>query len=87
MALLILAALFVPPALAFLGLVPLPVLVLAEIGVLLAAGWWFDHGRSIGARDPFLDGNRPEFPIQFGAEVRPQPTEVIEKPKDRPGAL
>jgi hypothetical protein len=87
MALLILAALLVPPVIAYFGLLPLPVVVLAEIGVLLAAGWWFDRGRAIGARDPFLDGNRPDFPVQSGAEVRPLPTEAIEHPKDRPGAL
>jgi hypothetical protein len=88
MAFLILPALWVVPALAFLlGLIPLPALVVVEIGALLGSAWWLDRGRAIGARAPFLDENRPEFPVPFGAAVRPQPTEAIEQPKDRPGAL
>jgi hypothetical protein len=87
MALLILAALFVAPALAFLGLIPLPLVVVAEIGVLFAAGWWLDRGRALGARDPFLDEHRPDFPMPMTAMDPPRPTEAIELPKDRPGAL
>jgi hypothetical protein len=87
MALLILVALFLAPALAFLGLIPLPLVVVAEIGILFAAGWWFDRGRALGARDPFLDENRPDFAMPITAAVPPRPTEAIEQPKDRPGAL
>jgi hypothetical protein len=87
MALLILVALLIPPALAFLGVIALPVVVVADIGILFAAAWWFDRGRALGARDPFLDANRPDFPVQFTANARQLPTEAFEDPKDRPGAV
>jgi hypothetical protein len=87
MPLVILAALFVAPALAYFGLIPLALVVVAEIGVLLAAAWWFDRGRAIGARDPFLDENRPDFAMPMATMDPPRPTEAIEHPKDRPGAL
>jgi hypothetical protein len=87
MALLIFVALLIPPALAFLRLIPLPLVVVADIAILFAAAWWFDRGRAIDARDPFLDANRPDYPVPFTDQVRQLPTEAIERPKDRPGAI
>ena len=87
MALLILAALVVAPALAFLGVIPLALVVVAEIAILFAAAWWFDRGRALGARDPFLDANRPDFASPVANWDPPRPTEAIEQPKDKPGAL
>ncbi len=87
MALLILAALLVAPALAFLGVIPLPLVVVADIAILFAAAWWFDRGRALGARDPFLDENRPDLASPMANMDPPRPTEAIERPKDRPGAL
>lgn len=87
MALLIVAALLVAPALSYLGLVGWPVVIAAEIGILLVAGWWFDRGRALGARDPVGDANHSDFPIPMTAEVWQVPTEGIEPPKDRPGRV
>lgn len=87
MALLILVALFVAPALAFLGVIPLALVVVAEIAILFAAAWWFDHGRALGARDPFLDENRPDFAAPMATMDPPRPTEAIELPRDKPGAI
>jgi len=87
MALLILAALFVAPALALLGVIPLTHVVVAEIAILFAAAWWFDRGRALGARDPFLDENRPDFATSFANYDPPRPTEAIEQPRDKPGAI
>jgi hypothetical protein len=87
MALLILAALFVAPTLAFFGVIPLLLVVVAEVAILLAAAWWFDRGRALGARDPFLDENRPDLAASFANYDPPRPTEAIELPKDKPGAI
>lgn len=87
MALLILAALLVPPALAFLGVIPAPLVVVAEIAILFAAAWWFDRGRAVDARDPSLDANRPDLASPIATMVPPPSREAIELPKDRPGAI
>ena len=87
MALLIIGALLIPPALAYLGVISLVVMFLAEIGILLVAAWGIDRNRAVGARDPFLDANRPDFPTSFTNEVPPLPTEAIERPEDRPGRI
>jgi hypothetical protein len=87
MALLILVALLVPPALAYLHVIALPVMFVADVAIIFAAAWWFDRGRAIDARDPFLDANRPDFPAQFSADARQMPTEAIEEPRDKPGRL
>ena len=87
MALLILASLFVAPALAYLGVIPAPLVVVVEIAILFAAAWWFDRGRALGARDPFLDANRPDLASPVANWDPPRPTEAIEQPRDKPGAL
>ncbi len=87
MALLILVALLVPPLLAYLGIIGLGVMFIADVVILLVFAWRFDRGRAVGARDPFLDANRPDFSSSFTNEVPPLPTEAIEPPEDRPGAL
>ena len=66
MALLILAALLVPPALAFLGVIPLALVVVAEIAILFAAAWWFDRGRALGARGPVPGRESPRFRAVVG---------------------
>ena len=85
--LLILIALLIPPALAYLGVIGLGVMFLADIAIVLVAAWRFDRGRVVGARDPFLDANRADFSSSFTNPVPPLPTEAIETPKDRPGTL
>ena len=87
MALLIIGALLIPPALAYLGVISLFVMFLAEIGILFVAAWGIDRNRAVGARDPFLDANRPDFSTSFTDSVPPPPTEAIEQPKDRPGRI
>ena len=86
-ALLILVALLVPPLLAWAGVISLIAMFAADIGILVVAAWAFDRGRAVGARDPFLDENRPDTSSAFSAIIPPLPTEAFEDPKDRPGAL
>lgn len=83
---LILAALATPLALGYLGIIGWQLIVVAEIGVLLFAGWRFDRGRSLGARDPFADPNRADFSAPFTASIPPLPKEAIEDPKDWPAS-
>jgi len=87
MALVILVALLVPPALAYLGVIGLGVMFVADVAILLAVAWRFDRGRAVGARDPILDPNRADFSSSFTNPVPPLPTEAFEPPKDRPGRL
>ena len=87
MALLILVVLLVPPLLAYLGVIGLGVMFVADVAILLTAAWLFDRGRKVGARAPYLDENRPDFSSSFTNEFPPLPTEAIETPRDRPGAL
>lgn len=87
MALLIVAALSVVPALAYFGQVGWPVVAAAEIGILLVAGWWFDRERALGARNAVGDPNHSDFPSPTAAEVWQIPTEGIEPPIDRPGRV
>jgi hypothetical protein len=86
MTLLILVALAVPLALGYVGIIGWQLILAAEIGILLFVGWRFDRGRKVGARDPFVDENRPDFAAPFTATVPPLPTEAIEDPHGRPGA-
>jgi len=87
MAFVILAALLVPPALAYIGFISLTVMFIADVGILLVAAWRFDRGRALGARDPFLDANRADYSTSFTNPVPPLPAEAIEPPKDRPGRI
>lgn len=68
-------------------MIPLVLVVVAEIAILFAAAWWFDRGRALGARDPFLDENRPDLASPVATWDPPRPTEAIELPKDKPGAI
>jgi hypothetical protein len=85
---LILAALLVAPVLAYLGILTSgPVFVIIELGVLLTAGWWFDRGRALGARDPIPDPNRSDYSVPAGSYYfHPIPPEAVQSPEDRPGA-
>ena len=84
--LLILVGLLIPPLLAYLGFISLVLMFIADIAILLVAAWGIDRGRSVGARDPFLDTNRPDYSSPFTAMIPPLPTEAFEDPEDRPGA-
>jgi len=86
-ALLIIVALLIPPLLAYIGVIGIFVMFVVDVAILLVAAWGFDRGRALGARDPFLDANRPDYASPLTAEVPPLPTEAFEDPKDRPGAL
>ena len=84
MAVLILGAMLVPPALAYFGVIGGFVALVADIAILFVAGWGIDRGRRLGARDPYLDGSHPDFPVPMGGgPVRPNPTEAFESPSDR----
>ena len=83
MALLILGALFVPPALAYFGVIGGWLALIAEIAILFLAAWNLDRGRRLGARDPFLDRNRADFATPMATNVRPIPTGAVEAPSDR----
>jgi hypothetical protein len=85
--LLILVALLIPPLLAYLGFISLVIMFVADIAILLVAAWGLDRGRAVGARDPFLDANRPDYSSPFTVMIPPLPTEAFEDPEDRPGAL
>jgi len=87
MALVIIGALLIPPALAYVGAISLFVMFLAELGVLFVAAWGIDRHRAVGARDPFLDANRPDTSSSFTNEVPPITTLAVERPEDRPGRL
>jgi hypothetical protein len=83
MALLILTALFVPLVLGSLGWLPWGIVVIAEFAILFLAAMGIDRNRSLGARDPFLDANRAEFPISM-TDTEPQvPVEAVQSPSDR----
>ena len=85
MSLVILVALAIPLALGYVGMLGWPLIVGAEIGILLFAGWRFDRARGVGARDPFIDQNRADFSAPFTATIPPLPKEAIEDPEDKPG--
>ena len=87
MALVIIGALLIPPLLAYVGIISLFVMFVAEMGVLLVAAWGIDRHRAVGARDPFLDANRPDIPMSVTNINPPRPAEAIERPEDRPGRL
>jgi hypothetical protein len=87
LALLIIGALLLPPALAYVGAINLFVMFLAEIGVLFVAAWGIDRNRAIGARDPFLDANRPDISMSLTNMDPPRPAEAIDRPEDRPGRI
>ena len=87
MALAIIGALLIPPVLAYVGVISLFVMFVAEIGVLLVAAWGIDRNRAVGARDPFLDANRPDISMSSTNMDPPRPAEAIERPEDRPGRV
>jgi hypothetical protein len=87
MALVIIGALLIPPVLAYVGVISLFVMFLAEIGILFVAAWGIDRNRAVGARDPFLDANRPDISMSLTNQDPPRPAEAIERPEDRPGRI
>ena len=80
--LVILGALAIPLVLGYLGILGWQLIVGAEIGILLFVAWRFDRGRALGARDPFVDQNRADFPTPFTAMIPPLPKEAFEDPED-----
>jgi len=86
MTLLIVVALAIPFVLGYFGIIGWQLILAAEIGILLFVGWRFGRCRKIGARDPFVDENRPDFAAPFTATIPPLPKEAIEDPDGRPGA-
>ncbi len=83
MAILILVALFIPPVLAYIGVIGWLVAALGSIGVLFLAAWGIDHRRKLGARDPFLDQNRTDYPTSGGDQIHQAPAEAFQSPSDR----
>jgi hypothetical protein len=85
-ALLILGAMVVPIALGWLGLIGWPVILIAEVAIILVAGWRFDRGRPLGAVDPVADANRADMSMDFGNPVvSPLPKEALQTRADRLG--
>lgn len=83
-AVVIVVAMFVPLVLLFMDVVSIPVAIVAAIGILLLAGWGIDRNRRLGARDPFLDANRPDLASPMGDDfTREPPAAAIERPSDR----
>jgi hypothetical protein len=83
MAILILIALFIAPVLAYAGIIGWLVAALADIAILFVAAWGIDRGRKPGARNPFLDQNRSDFPTSGGDQVHRAPAEAFQSPSDR----
>ncbi len=83
MAILILVALLVPPALAYVGVIGWLPAALADIVILFVAAWGIDRGRTPGARNPFLDQNRSDFPTSGDGQVNQAPAEAFQSPADR----
>jgi hypothetical protein len=82
-ALLIVAAMVVVAGLAYAGVIGGYVALIAVIGIVVAAAWLFDRGRRLGARAPYLDANRADFPADAGSTIRQVPTEAVQGPSDR----
>ena len=61
MAIVIVLALTVPLALVLVGVLGILPAIAAEIAILFVAAWAFDRRRRLGARDPYLDANRPDI--------------------------
>jgi hypothetical protein len=84
MVVVILAALFVPLGLGYLGVLPGMLVVIVEVAILLMVGWWFDRRRGPGARAPFLDQNRSDLASPMADHTMYAPKEAIDRPSDRP---
>ena len=84
---LILGAMIVPVVLAWLAVIGWQLLVVAEVVIILAAAWNFDHGRRPGAANPFPDANRADFASPIGGNqlYSPIPKEAVESPSDQLG--
>jgi hypothetical protein len=80
---LILAALVVPPALAYVGILGWQLALLAEFAILAVAAWNFDRGRRPGAPGPVWDSARPAFVPPTIGGVRGIPSEAVETPADQ----
>ncbi len=83
MAILILVALLMPPALAYVGVIGWLPAALADIVILFVAAWGIDRGRTPGARNPFLDHNRSDFPTSGHGQINRAPAEAFQSPADR----
>ena len=82
MAIRILVALLIPPALGYLGIIGWQLTLIAELSIILLAAWNFDRSRRPGAPGPVWDAARPDFPVQMGGND-PIPTEAVESPANR----
>ena len=82
-ALLIVAAMVGVAALAIFGVIVGFVALIGEIAIVFVAAWHFDRGRRLGARDPYLDANRADYPVNAGSSIRQVPPEAVQSPSDR----
>ena len=84
MAILIVVALLIPAALALAGWLSWIAVAIVDILILFVAAWGIDRRRRPGARDPYLDANRSDFPTTGpGAAIVPPPAEAFQSPSDR----
>jgi hypothetical protein len=79
---LILAAMMAVAALAYLGVIGGYVAFLGVVAIVLVAAWLFDRGRRLGARAPYLDANRGDYPANAGSSIRPVPSEAVTGPRE-----
>lgn len=83
MAVLILAALVVPPLLTGSGVIGWQLALFAEIAILLGAAWNFDRARLPGTPGSVWDSSKPDFPPPVMGGVRGIPTGAVESPADQ----
>jgi hypothetical protein len=57
--------------------------VIAEFAILFLAAMGIDRNRRLGARDPYLDANRAEFPVGMTDTEHEVPVEAVQSPSDR----
>ena len=85
MVLLILAALCVPLALGYLGVLPGVVVLIAEVAILLIVAWWFDRGRGPGAAPhSWTEPLRPRLPDGRPHHVRAERSDRASLGQARP---
>ena len=82
-ALSIVAAIVGVAALAYFGVIGGFAALIGVIAIVFVAAWSFDRGRRLGARDPYLDANRGDFPANAGSSIRQVPPEAVQGPGDR----
>jgi hypothetical protein len=80
MVLLIMGAVIAVIVLVVFKVISLPLALVAILVVIGYAAWRLDRSRSVGARTPYLDRNRPDFYGSSSASSWEVPTAYIDHP-------